>query len=135
MKSYPDHANQTILDSLLIDRHQFNNMLWKKNLVAVHKILHKLIVGWLLIVAGNAFAADTDLFPRPAEIEPDIQFWTRVFTEVTTKQGFIHDDRYLGVVYEKVDLPVGLSRKAQQNYIKRRKAHFEHILRQLAKGK
>jgi len=93
-----------------------------------------LIAVSLLATASHTFA-DSELFPRPAEIEPDIKFWTRVFTEVNTKQGFIHDDRYLNVVYEKVDLPVGLSRKAQQNYIKKRKAHYERILKRLAGGK
>ena len=102
--------------------------------MAVHKIAKLFTIGLLLAVTSPAFA-NSELLPRPAEIEPDVQFWTRVFTEVTTKQGFIHDDWYLNVVYEKVDLPVGLSRKAQQNFIKHRKAHYEHILRTLASGK
>ncbi|WP_455212653.1 LysM peptidoglycan-binding domain-containing protein [Kaarinaea lacus] len=109
---------------------------WTKNVVAViNKIENFLIAGLMLVVTSNLFAADSELFPRPAEIEPDVKFWTRVFTEVNTKQGFIHDDKYLNIVYEKVDLPVGLSRKAQQKYIKRRKAHYERILRGLASGK
>jgi len=104
--------------------------------VAVNKnIVNFLIAGLLLAVTGNAIAANSELFPRPAEIEPDIKFWTRVFTEINTKQGFIHDDKYLNVVYEKVDLPVGLSRRAQQKYLKQRKARFERILRHLASGK
>jgi membrane-bound lytic murein transglycosylase D len=105
------------------------------NVVALDKIVNFLFAGLLLVVAGNALAADKDLFPRPAAIEPDVKFWTRVFSEVSTKQGFIHDDRHLDVVYEKVDLPVGLSRKAQRKYIKQRKKHFERILRRLAGGK
>ncbi len=105
-------------------------------MVAVNKnIFNFLIAGLVLVITSNVFAADGELFPRPAELEPDIKFWTRVFTEVNTKQGFIHDDQYLNVVYEKVDLPIGLSRRAQQQYLKQRKAHFERILRSLAGGK
>ena len=108
---------------------------WKTIGVDV-RIITKLFVAVLLnFPFCSIYAANTDLFPRPAEIEPDVRFWTRVFTEVTTKQGFIHDDRYLGVVYDKIDLPKGVSRKAQQNYIEQRKKHYERILRRLASSR
>ncbi|MGH8315882.1 MAG: hypothetical protein ACRETU_12115, partial [Steroidobacterales bacterium] len=62
---------------------------------------------WLLLCLGcclsplllPAARADSP-FVHPAELEPDIQFWTRIYTKVTTNGGLIHDDRYLGVVYE-----------------------------------
>ena len=105
---------------------------WRSNVKAIHTLPQLLIVALLLLISANSHGANQELFPRPAEIEPDVKFWTRVFTEITTKQGFIHDDRYLGVVYEKVDLPQGVSRKAQQNFIENRKKHYAHILRRLA---
>lgn len=43
------------------------------------------------------------LFPRPAEIEPAIKFWTRVYTEVDTDSGFLHDALDLSVIYRRVD--------------------------------
>ncbi len=43
------------------------------------------------------------LFPRPAEIEPAIKFWTRVYTEVDTDSGFLHDAEDLSVIYRRVD--------------------------------
>ena len=46
-----------------------------------------------------ATAAPTAGLARPAELEPDILFWTRVYTEVDTRGGLIHDNKYLGVVY------------------------------------
>ena len=39
-----------------------------------------------------AFADEADPFAHPAELEPDVRFWIRVYTEVTTDQGLIHDD-------------------------------------------
>ncbi len=33
--------------------------------------------------------------PRPAGLERDVQFWIRIYTEVTTNGGFLHDDRNL----------------------------------------
>ena len=56
---------------------------------------------WLIAMAigmaGNVGAQTADL-PRPAELEPDIQFWVRVYTEIDTSSGFIHDSQNLGAV-------------------------------------
>ncbi|MCZ6831703.1 MAG: LysM peptidoglycan-binding domain-containing protein [Gammaproteobacteria bacterium] len=45
-----------------------------------------------------------ELFPRPAELQPDIDFWVRVYTEIDTNSGFIHDSRDVTVVYETLQL-------------------------------
>jgi membrane-bound lytic murein transglycosylase D len=53
----------------------------------------------LLSLARFATAAET-LLPRPPELEPDVQFWIRVYTQVSTNEGLIHDQHRLSVVYE-----------------------------------
>jgi len=35
----------------------------------------------------------------PDELKPDVRFWTRIYTEVTTSQGLIHDNKYLNIVF------------------------------------
>jgi hypothetical protein len=35
----------------------------------------------------------------PPELQPDVQFWIRVYTEISTNEGFIHDQHNLAVVY------------------------------------
>ena len=73
--------------------------------------------------------------PRPPEIEPDIRFWTRVYTEVDTDGGFIHDDRDLDVVYRTMDFDEDASQRSRQNEVD---AAFESIrgtLATLAGGK
>ena len=53
------------------------------------------------LLYGRAHAAEAaDPFAHPPELEPDVRFWIRVYTEVTTDQGLLHDDRNLGLVYE-----------------------------------
>ncbi|HTV49560.1 MAG TPA: transglycosylase SLT domain-containing protein [Steroidobacteraceae bacterium] len=52
----------------------------------------------LLAAAAPARAADTD-FPRPPALERDVHFWVRVYSEITTNAGFLHDEYNLGVVY------------------------------------
>ena len=51
-----------------------------------------LAVAYALVLLAFHADAQSELFPRPAELEPAVQFWTRVYTEVDTKSGFIHDD-------------------------------------------
>ena len=49
-------------------------------------------------------AQDPGLFPRPPELEPAVQFWIRVYTEVDTRSGFLHDSQNLAVIYERLPL-------------------------------
>jgi len=44
--------------------------------------------------------------PRPTLLQRDVDFWIRVYSEITTLQGFLHDERHPGVVYETLDLAV-----------------------------
>ena len=84
-------------------------------------------------VAG-ASAAD-NAFPRPAGLEPDIGFWTRIYTEVPTTSGLIHDDRKLAIVYEQLDFDANTSRSARRKIVKAAKNRYEKILARLASGK
>lgn len=91
-----------------------------------------------LLVAGPPAAAleptTAQLFPRPAELERDVQFWVRVYTEVETTGGFIHDSRNLGVVYEVVHFPKGASSRARDKIVETAKRRYRDNLRRLAKG-
>lgn len=82
----------------------------------------------------SGLAVAKSVFPQPSELKPDITFWTRVYTEITTGQGFIHDNARLGVVYEKIDIK-GLSAKQRKRKIKAAKDKYIKILNQLATGK
>ncbi len=66
----------------------------------------RLVLAWLLAVApwlpGAAGAQSGELFPRPPEIEPAVNFWLRVYTEIDTRNGFLHDARDLSVIYATV---------------------------------
>ena len=43
--------------------------------------------------------------PRPPELQRDVNFWIRVYTEITTHEGFLHDEWDLSVVYAKLQFP------------------------------
>jgi len=73
--------------------------------------------------------------PRPLEIEPDINFWTRVYTEVNTSSGFVHDTRDLSVVYRTLQFPEGASRRMRNRQISQARDEITDALRALAGGK
>jgi membrane-bound lytic murein transglycosylase D len=93
------------------------------------RILSIVILG--LVVAGAAVAARSD-FPQPKALEPDVTFWKRIYSEVGTDGGLIHDDHDLGLVYEVVKFP---SRYGADRYTETRKRYYQNILRTLAAGK
>jgi membrane-bound lytic murein transglycosylase D len=78
--------------------------------------------------------ADENPFVRPAELEPDIAFWRRVYTEVTTAGGLLHDQDDLSVVYEVMKLPSDLSQRQRQKRIEEAKKKYARILDRLAAG-
>lgn len=93
------------------------------------------VTALFLVAVSMAFANDEALFPRPAALERDVNFWVSIFTEYSTSEGVLHDQRNLGVVYEKVDLPKNASRRTRNRISKVRREHYQKILRTLANGK
>ena len=69
-------------------------------------------------VSGGVVAIDAPPIsleiPRPPELKRDVDFWIRVYSEITTLQGFMHDERNLAVVYETLDLPPGVPGSASR---------------------
>lgn len=81
---------------------------------------------------GTASAADA--LPRPAGLEPDIAFWRQIFAEVSTTEALVHDDRYLNIVYAKIDFSDVATDGARQRRLDTAKAHYIAILKRLASG-
>ncbi len=88
----------------------------------------------IALCCAGELASAASPFVRPAELEPDVRFWTRVYTEVTTNAGFVHDDRHLGVVYEVVAFPEALAPSERAKRVERAKDKYRAILKRLAHG-
>jgi len=65
-------------------------------------LLGILVAGALLATVSSSRAAADD-FPRPKVLEPAIAFWRDVFATYSEHQVVVHDDWYLGKVYEVLD--------------------------------
>jgi membrane-bound lytic murein transglycosylase D len=71
--------------------------------------------------------------PRPEGIKQDVNFWVRVYTEVTTNEGFLHDERNLGVIYDTLKFSSGSSSRDRQRMVdERRDRHIAALRRIIA---
>ena len=77
--------------------------------------------------------AQDELFPRPTSLEPAVQFWTRVYTEIDTSEGFIHDDLRLNIVYQTVHTG-DLGSRERRRRVERAQETTRNILAKLAGG-
>jgi membrane-bound lytic murein transglycosylase D len=73
-------------------------------------------------------------FAQPPELDRDVRFWIRVYTEVTTDQGMLHDDWNLGIVYEVLRFDASESPKQREHAVTAAKARYSALLRRFAAG-
>ncbi|MGA2191073.1 MAG: transglycosylase SLT domain-containing protein [Steroidobacteraceae bacterium] len=93
-------------------------------------------MAWLAPFAG-AYGAPGDAgdpFAHPPALEQDIRFWIRVYTEVTTDGGLLHDDWNLGLVYEVLRFEPDSSPAQRERRVLEAKARYAALLRRFAEG-
>ena len=100
----------------------------------LRRCLALLIVVFAASLPPLTAIADESPFVRPTELEPDIAFWRKVYTQITTEGGLLHDQDDLSVIYEVMKLPSDLSQKQRQKRIEDAKKKYSRILDRLAAG-
>jgi membrane-bound lytic murein transglycosylase D len=95
-------------------------------------LLRILLICLLAVSAASAAPPD---FPQPGALERDIEFWKRIYSEVGTDSGLLHDSRDLSIVYEVVKIPTGASNRSRERHTEKRRKHYKQTLLTLAKGK
>ncbi|WP_345668175.1 lytic transglycosylase domain-containing protein [Wohlfahrtiimonas larvae] len=66
------------------------------------KIIQRLTILGIVILAGCS--SQSTQFPEPKSMKPMVSFWERVYSEWDENQAVYHDNRYLDVIYEVVDV-------------------------------
>jgi membrane-bound lytic murein transglycosylase D len=99
--------------------------------ILLRRLSHRVALCLTLLI-GLAARAD-DNFPRPPALEPDVDFWVRVYSEIDTRSGFIHDAYRLDIVYETLQLSG--QRRADEKAIRAARQRYSRILQALAEGK
>jgi LysM repeat protein len=85
----------------------------------------------VLLSAARVLAAE-DPMPRPPELERDVKFWIRVYTEVDTNGGFLHDEYNLAVVYEKLHFAPNTPPRERQRMVDEGKDRYVAALKRIA---
>src|SRR6478752_10806039 len=88
------------------------------------------LVALVFVLIPGASRAES--IPRPEGIQADVNFWIRVYTEVTTNEGFLHDERNLAVVYDTIKFGAGTSPRDRQRLVDDRRDVYVAALRRIA---
>lgn len=73
-----------------------------------------------------------DVIPRPPELQTDIDFWIRVYSQITTNDGFLHDERDLSVIYETLRFAPNSQPKQRAEVVDEARKRYQAILERLA---
>src|SRR6266403_3439271 len=92
---------------------------------------------WIFAVlsAWLAFApalAQDNPMPRPAPLERDVQFWIRVYTQIDTNAGFLHDQYNLAVVYDTLHFAPSTSPRERERLVEQARSRYSAALRRIA---
>ena len=69
-------------------------------------------------------------FPVKGEMRTRVDFWKKVYTQITTRESFVHDSQDLSVIYGKIKLKKSRRGRIKQTKTERRK--LRKILRSIA---
>ena len=67
---------------------------------AINRILYFYVTSLFLV--GSLAAQETNknsFLEIPAQLYPDVSFWIRIYSDVSTQRGLIHDSENLNIVY------------------------------------
>src|SRR5262249_1056277 len=94
-------------------------------------IVLPLALAGALIPLAPARAAENPV-PRPPELERDVQFWIRVYTQIDTNSGFLHDQYNLGIVYDTLHFAPNTTPGERQHQADAERERIAQALRRIA---
>lgn len=120
---------------------QAENIATQRNLYGLTMQFRRITLALLIALAvyfpAKLFAGDTRaaLFPQPSDLAPAVAFWTRVYTDLDSASGLIHDNRKLDAVYQTLYLNPDAPPAAQAKAIEKTLEDYRTALLALASGK
>src|SRR6267154_2698279 len=93
--------------------------------------------GFAALSAWLAFApalAQDNPMPRPPQLERDVQFWIRVYTQIDTNAGLLHDQYNLGVVYDTLHFAPNTTPAEREREVDQARERYGAMLRRIAEA-
>src|SRR6266566_7135944 len=69
---------------------------------------------------------------RPPQLERDVEFWIRVYTQIDTNAGFLHDQYNLGVVYDTLHFALNTTPAERERQVDQAREGYVAALRRIA---
>ena len=69
---------------------------------------------------------------RPPQLERDVEFWIRVYTQIDTDAGFLHDQYNLAVVYDTLHFEPTTTPGERERVVDRERERYGAALRRIA---
>lgn len=88
----------------------------------------------VLALGAAVPARSAERITVPPELQREVDFWIRVYTEVTTSEGFLHDQDDLGIVYRTLRFAHDVSSRVRRDAIDDERKKIEAMLKRLAAG-
>ena len=85
-----------------------------------------------VLAAVTVAVADEEPLPRPPELERDVRFWIRIYTELDTNSGVLHDQYNLAVVYRTLHFAPDTSPRDRQHEVDEAREALASALRRIA---
>ena len=94
----------------------------------------RLVLGLLAAcaLATLAQAQSGEPMPRPPQLERDVQFWVRVYSQIDTNAGFLHDQYNLAVVYDTLHFAPNSPPAERQRQVDEARNRYAAALRRIA---
>src|SRR5437660_1185727 len=94
---------------------------------------------WILAVSSAwlAFApalAQDNPMPRPPPLKRDVQCWLRVYTQIDTNAGFLHDQYNLSVVYDTLSFAPNTTPSEREREVDQARERYGAALRRVAEA-
>jgi membrane-bound lytic murein transglycosylase D len=90
----------------------------------------------LLLPFGLSLASAADpALPYPPQLARDVNFWVKVYTQIDTDSGYLHDQYDLAVIYDTLHFAPGSPPRVRQRIVNRARDHYIAELRKIASGK
>jgi membrane-bound lytic murein transglycosylase D len=81
---------------------------------------------------GGHALAEGDPMPRPPQLERDVQFWIRVYTQLDSNAGFLHDQYNLSVIYDTLHFAPGATPAERERQVDAERDRYAGALRRIA---
>jgi membrane-bound lytic murein transglycosylase D len=98
------------------------------NLTIKQNILWAIVGLGLLFIQSAGFASQ--YFPEPPSLKDNISFWKKIYTEVSLKEGLLHDSEYPLVIFKKVYVGKRHGRSLSR-FMKREKRKIKQFIRNI----